>query len=132
MGESTTKSASEQYDTVSELRVRLRDTSQSARPIYWDQLIHSRALSSSLVGSLQPQSPNGIPSENCSAFHQFLVVTGPHQTEKEGKQASLGEQHHHNGWLGIEFCPGPMAKRQMRIHLGSDNISLAGMMLLIS
>ncbi|OJZ84524.1 hypothetical protein ASPFODRAFT_48572 [Aspergillus luchuensis CBS 106.47] len=32
MGESTAKSASEQYDTVSESRVRLRDTSQSASP----------------------------------------------------------------------------------------------------
>lgn len=55
MRTSTAKSASEQYDTVSESRVRLRDTSKSARPIYWDQLIHSRTLSSSLVGSLQPQ-----------------------------------------------------------------------------
>ncbi|CAK46605.1 hypothetical protein An14g03680 [Aspergillus niger] len=55
MGDATAKSASEQYHTVSELRVRLRDTSNLLRPIYWDQLIHSCALSSSLVWSLQPQ-----------------------------------------------------------------------------
>ncbi|RDH38060.1 hypothetical protein BDQ94DRAFT_135590 [Aspergillus welwitschiae] len=55
MGDATAKSASEQYHTVSELRVRLRDASNLLRPIYWDQLIHSCALSSSLVWSLQPQ-----------------------------------------------------------------------------